>query len=181
MALRERSSASHNKMLGHRIPHPPSTNFDESFDIPPAKRLKRFDSISSPLSQELLKNDEVVSSPSNRSVSCATSDSEDGIDEEENLLQARDRVGLETALPLVATDKEAIAEYEATRSAQNQELGLHGDLGQKKWLPGKSSIYVDAFNLALETVLEDESHLFNAPEMEVFENWRKLDYECQYL
>ena len=46
---------------------------------------------------------------------------------------------------------------------------------------GRSSIYVDAFNLALETVLEEESHLFNEPELAVFDNWKALDYEAQYL
>ena len=54
-------------------------------------------------------------------------------------------------------------------------------LHQRTWTKGKSSIYVDAFNLALETVLEDEGHLFDEKEMEVFHQWRALDYEAQYL
>jgi Fanconi-associated nuclease 1 len=45
----------------------------------------------------------------------------------------------------------------------------------------KSSIYVDAFNLALDTVLDEESHLFDEKEMDVFRQWRELDYEAQYL
>lgn len=40
---------------------------------------------------------------------------------------------------------------------------------------------MDAFNLALDTVLEDEAHLFDSKEMVVFEQWRTLDYEAQYL
>jgi Fanconi-associated nuclease 1 len=40
---------------------------------------------------------------------------------------------------------------------------------------------VDAFNLALETVLDEEAHLFDEAEMEVFRKWRELDYESQYL
>ena len=40
---------------------------------------------------------------------------------------------------------------------------------------------MDAFNLALETVLEDESHLFNEAELAVFAFWRELSYEAQYL
>ncbi|TQS39008.1 hypothetical protein Golomagni_00473 [Golovinomyces magnicellulatus] len=45
----------------------------------------------------------------------------------------------------------------------------------------KSSIYVDAFNLALETVLEDERHLFDIKELQIFAYWKELNYEAQYL
>ncbi|CAK7222833.1 hypothetical protein SEUCBS140593_005037 [Sporothrix eucalyptigena] len=45
----------------------------------------------------------------------------------------------------------------------------------------RSSIYVDAFNIALDTVLEQEEHLFNEQEKAVFAAWRNLDYEAQYL
>ncbi|ERS96111.1 hypothetical protein HMPREF1624_07647 [Sporothrix schenckii ATCC 58251] len=45
----------------------------------------------------------------------------------------------------------------------------------------RSSIYVDAFNIALDTVLEQEEHLFNEKEKTVFSAWRSLDYEAQYL
>ena len=54
-------------------------------------------------------------------------------------------------------------------------------LNHRNWTKGKSSIYVDAFNLALETVLDDERHLFDEKEMEVFNQWRVLHYEAQYL
>lgn len=45
----------------------------------------------------------------------------------------------------------------------------------------RSSIYVDAFNLALDTVLQQESHLFSNGELDVFASWHGLDYEAQYL
>ena len=84
---------------------------------------------------------------------------------------------LETALPPISTDKEAIQAYETARLAETSE----SQTDQPKWIPGQRSIYVDAFNLALDTVLEDESHLFDDAEREVFEAWRNLDYEAQYL
>ncbi|KAJ5709575.1 hypothetical protein N7493_009866, partial [Penicillium malachiteum] len=90
---------------------------------------------------------------------------------------------LETSLPAIQTDEEAIREYEASRLATDEdtEPGLHVRLRDGVWKRGKSSIYVDAFNLALETVLEEESHLFSAAEMEVFTQWKELSYESQYL
>lgn len=45
----------------------------------------------------------------------------------------------------------------------------------------KSSMYVDAFNLALDTVLQDELHLFSDAEQEVFAKYRSLEYEPQFL
>lgn len=44
-----------------------------------------------------------------------------------------------------------------------------------------SSIYVDAFNLALNTVLQDELHLFSYAEQEIFAKYRSLEYEPQFL
>jgi len=92
------------------------------------------------------------------------------------------RTDLEQALPPIKTDKEAIQEYEQLRASEGAELAeLSERLGKSKWTRGKSSIYVDAFNLALETVLEEESHLFDAAETKVFSEWRALSYEAQYL
>jgi len=88
---------------------------------------------------------------------------------------------LENALPPVKTDKDAIVEYEAMRAAEQEPPDLKTRLGDRKWTRGQSSIYVDAFNLALETVLEDEGHLFDEKEMEVFRQWESLQYEAQYL
>ncbi|KAJ6164380.1 hypothetical protein N7470_003052 [Penicillium chermesinum] len=84
---------------------------------------------------------------------------------------------LETSLPPIKTDEEAIKEYEFSQ----KEPGLHVRLRDGVWRKGKSSIYVDAFNLTLETVLDEESHLFNQREMQVFTQWRELSYESQYL
>lgn len=86
---------------------------------------------------------------------------------------------LESSLPAIKTDEGAIEEYEG--SQHDAELGLHVRLRDGVWQKGKSSIYVDAFNLALGTVLDEESHLFNEAEMEIFAQWQKLSYESQYL
>ena len=187
MALQARSPASHNQMLGHRIRHPPSTNYDGDIESPAAKRLKRLDSADSFTSRREDSDPEEA----DRTTTVHTTpvrpfreipDSEAESDDDDDLLTDRNRkTELESALPPVKTDKEAIAEYEATRAAEAESLDLNGRLGQRKWVAGKSSIYVDAFNLALETVLEDESHLFDEAEMAVFEHWRDTSYEGQYL
>ncbi|KAJ5381100.1 uncharacterized protein N7496_003528 [Penicillium cataractarum] len=89
---------------------------------------------------------------------------------------------LETSLPAIQTDEDAIKAYEASQAEKDEaEPGLHVRLRDGVWQKGKSSIYVDAFNLALETVLDEESHLFNEAEMEVFQQWKDLSYESQYL
>ncbi|RMZ37972.1 hypothetical protein AFCA_001982 [Aspergillus flavus] len=90
---------------------------------------------------------------------------------------------LESSLPAIDTDSHAIEEYEASQSISDheEEPGLRERLQDGKWRKGKSSIYVDAFNLALETVLDEEAHLFDDAEMEVFKQWKELSYESQYL
>ncbi|KAB8205523.1 VRR-NUC domain-containing protein [Aspergillus parasiticus] len=90
---------------------------------------------------------------------------------------------LESSLPAIDTDSHAIEEYEASQSISDheEEPGLRERLQDGKWRKGKSSIYVDAFNLALETVLDEEAHLFDEAEMEVFKQWKELSYESQYL
>lgn len=88
---------------------------------------------------------------------------------------------LETSLPDIETDEKAIREYETSHAADDAESGLHVRLRDGVWKKGKSSIYVDAFNLVLETVLEEEPHLFSEAEMEVFTQWKDLSYESQYL
>ena len=170
-------------MLGRRISHPASTNYDEDFKTPIAKRLKRLDSTDSSFYRDISdeENDdptvELSPKPSVREIPDSEAESED-----EDPPPRSSQTELENALPPIRTDKEAIAEYEATRAAETAEtLDLQGRLGQRKWIRGKSSIYVDAFNLALETVLEDEAHLFDEAEMTVFEQWRSLSYEGQYL
>ncbi|KAG5960739.1 hypothetical protein E4U56_004205 [Claviceps arundinis] len=87
---------------------------------------------------------------------------------------------VEDVLPPTQIDDSAIEEYEKA-----SRLDTEGDDAAKKtkslWIKGRSSIYVDAFNLALDTVLEEESVLFDEKEMEVFQQWKQLDYETQYL
>ena len=92
----------------------------------------------------------------------------------------------ESSLPPVSTDKDAIEEYEALRASQIEEEEIAKDtaasrIDSRKWIRGKSSIYVDAFNLALDTVLEEELVLFDDKETVVFEQWRQLSYEAQFL
>ncbi|PLB46024.1 hypothetical protein P170DRAFT_467193 [Aspergillus steynii IBT 23096] len=91
---------------------------------------------------------------------------------------------LESSLPALQADSEAIEEYEtahAVAAGQEEEPDLQSRMQNGKWRRGKSSIYVDAFNLALETVLDEEAHLFDEAEMEFFNQWRALSYESQYL
>ena len=182
MVLQNQSTAIHNQMLGQRIRHPPSTNFDDEYDTPVAKRLKRYESTDSSLSRVELE-DGFPQSPTRTVNSRGIPDSEIE-SEDDDVPQAHSsyKTELESALPSMKTDKEAIADYEASRAAEViAPLDLEGRLGQRKWVPGKSSIYVDAFNLVLETVLDDEALLFDEAEMGVFQHWRTLSYEAQYL
>lgn len=89
---------------------------------------------------------------------------------------------LESSLPAIETKNKAINEYEL-HAVQDEldEPDLHQRMQNSNWQKGKSSIYADAFNLALETVLNEEAHLFNEVEMEVFRQWKGLSYEAQYL
>ncbi|KAM6537027.1 hypothetical protein FALCPG4_002986 [Fusarium falciforme] len=89
---------------------------------------------------------------------------------------------LENAMAPTDGGTKAIEEYEAIKSSQaSAEDEDTNEKAQPLWVKGRSSIYLDAFNLALDTVLEEESHLFDDKENEVFRQWRGLDYEAQYL
>ena len=176
MALRSKSPSTHNKLLGQKIRHPPSTRFNDGFPTPPAKRLKRLDSTDSPG----ISDDEATAgrthsqSPSHRT---EIPDSEDE-NEEEGVVLSSSQTALESSLPAIKTDEDAIAEYEAYKAG---EQTLQDRLGKRSWERGRSSIYVDAFNLALGTVLEDEGHLFDKAELDLFDQWKNLNYESQYL
>lgn len=167
---------------------------------PALKRIKRSDSETavSAVAQndQAGKHDSDIGDDSERSRSMPFLESEnlipasdfldtsaaDGSDDVHHLTSSQTE--LETSLPPVKTDQEAIEEYEASRAAAaaaEEEPGLEERLGERKWRKGRSSIYVDAFNLALDTVLDEEAHLFNEAEMEVFRQWRSLSYEAQYL
>lgn len=99
------------------------------------------------------------------------------------------RTAIESSLPEVKSEREALEEYENFRASQGDGDG-DGDkdaasaasrLDSRKWIRGKTSLYVDAFNLALDTVLDEESHLFDEKEMHIFDQWNKLSYEAQFL
>ncbi|KAK8219785.1 hypothetical protein M8818_000759 [Zalaria obscura] len=179
--LQASSPSKHNVMLGQKVRHPKSTNFDDhdEYERRSVKRQKRSPS---PEDEKLLGSTSIsrAASPDKDARVIPDSDADSDSEDLDNSVASK-RTDLETALPPIKTDKEAIQEYEATRAAQEADVGLEGRLSQRKWIRGKSSIYVDAFNLALETVLEDESHLFNEAETAVFTHWRELSYEAQYL
>lgn len=91
---------------------------------------------------------------------------------------------LESVLPHLDQEKGAIVDYE-TMDPFEKDPDIFEDpevnLSAQKLPGGRRSIYVDAFNLALETVLDEESHLFDGKEEKVFDEWRGLSYEAQYL
>lgn len=180
--LETKGPSSHNAMLGLKVKHSKSTNYDDGDDdieARPVKRLKR----SPPDDEESLSltlgRDDRLDGVARE---IADSDADSEAEDLELVAATEKKTDLETAYPPIKTDKEAIAEYEATRAAEEGDVqSIEGRLSQRKWIKGKSSIYVDAFNLALETVLQDESHLFDEAEMAVFAHWRELSYEAQYL
>ena len=180
MILQAQSNTEHNAMVGRRIQHPSSTNFNDDKSHP-AKRLKPLDSPGGDDSQDVSQDEASLQIPNQYRDEVPDSE-EDDVDSHDNQSKHTRPTELESALPPIETDKEAIAEYEAMRAAEQEVLGdLEDRLKHRKWTKGKSSIYVDAFNLALETVLEDEGHLFDEKELEVFNQWRELEYEAQYL
>ncbi|KAK3059384.1 hypothetical protein LTS18_010997, partial [Coniosporium uncinatum] len=163
MVLEACSPSSHNRIIGRKVPHPKSTNFDNDDATSPraAKRLRRLDA----------HGDATPSIRSPRKGRREIPDSEDdgGSDDVLREPEPSHKTDLESALPQIETDQEAIEEYEAYRAAQEagpvERTDAESRLSTRRWIPGKSSIYVDAFNLALDTVLDEESHLFDEAEM----------------
>jgi Fanconi-associated nuclease 1 len=154
-------------MLGQTIPHPKSTNFFE-------------DGESSQRQHKRLKKGHSSTFPRANKQSIPDSDVESG--EEDLVHDSSAKSGLEATLPDIRTDQEAIDQYEAQRTAsQTERDAREGRFRNQNWTKGMSSIYVDAFNLALETVLDEENHLFDDAEKALFGYWRKLGYEAQYL
>src|SRR5271155_898067 len=179
MALRFKSPSMHNQLLGEKILNPISTNFNDDFSTPPAKRLKRNDSTTT---TDVSDNDSASTRTHSPPLINGPEilDSEDG-EEDDNARQCAGQTQLETALPPIHRDTEAIEEYEAYKAGQAESSSLRDRLSKYTWIKGRSSIYVDAFNLALDTVLDDEGHLFDEAEMNFFRQWRELAYESQYL
>jgi fanconi-associated nuclease 1 len=179
-------TAKHNEMLGRRVQHQGS-NYYEYNNLPPAKRRKPVERTDTEEQSHLDKSDSESISESLRTFIEEIPDSqeeEDFDDESDEHVRFSDLrpTELEKALVPVKTDKEAITEYELMRAAREViAIDLKERLDTRNWTKGRSSIYVDAFNLALETVLEDEAHLFDEMEIEVFNQWKALDYDAQYL
>lgn len=173
MALNPQSLSKHNQMITKFIKHPKSTNYDGDKDRP-VKRQKTGDSPRKPPpTPRKLANRELADSD-------AEDDDKDIKAEEKD--ESEHKTDLESALPPVKVDDEAIEAYEAFKASQEDNTEAPGErLEKRAWVRGKSSLYVDAFNLALDTVLEDESHLFDEAETDVFRLWRELGYEAQYL
>jgi fanconi-associated nuclease 1 len=178
--LERQRDTDRNAMLGRRIPHPTSTKFNEDDISPPAKRLKALESTDGEDSRDISEDEAALRTPNSYRDEIPGSEGDEESGDDEKVAPQR-LTELEIALPPVKTDKEAIDEYEAMRACEQVPEDLKTRLSQQNWTKGKSSIYVDAFNLALETVLEDEGHLFDEKEMGVFNQWRKLEYEAQYL
>jgi Fanconi-associated nuclease 1 len=171
MALNLRSPSKHNSMITQFIKHPKSTNFDGENDRSP-KRRRIGDVTKPPPTPRKKRNtkDEIANSDAE----------EEGTVIKEEHTDAK--TDLESALPPIETNQEAIEAYEAFKASQEDKLeGAEERLKDRSWIRGKSSLYVDAFNLALDTVLDEESHLFDEAETEVFRIWRDLNYEAQYL
>jgi fanconi-associated nuclease 1 len=89
---------------------------------------------------------------------------------------------VESAYIPIDNDEKAIEDYEVMRASQRRiEDPDQRQPNSPFWIKGRGSIYLDAFNLALDTVLEDESYLFDENELTAFSIWKHLDYESQYL
>ncbi|KAM3449496.1 hypothetical protein MY3296_006888 [Beauveria thailandica] len=145
---------------------------DAEMDAPPLKRLKR---------------DESNFLDAEESEQSILDDDENQLTEEIDWLsagvqnQTKTSTDVENALPVTQPDKAALAAYEQYKSSQASVKEEAPDYKKPLWTKGRSSIYVDAFNLALDTVLEDESRLFDKRELGVFSQWKTLEYEAQYL
>ncbi|KAF1808691.1 hypothetical protein P152DRAFT_462256 [Eremomyces bilateralis CBS 781.70] len=174
MPLEEHSLSSHNRMLGHSNEVGGTANGESE---PPTKKRRTLDAYIE------------IEKPGNGVCQLVHPEVEERQDETTSDIETegkhpddeRQPTDLESALPPIETDEQAIDEYESYRSSQEGRKALEGRLKERKWIIGQSSIYVDAFNLALETVLEEESHLFNEAERAIFYIWRSLSYEAQYL
>ncbi|KAK7426203.1 hypothetical protein QQZ08_007370 [Neonectria magnoliae] len=141
----------------------------------PTKRVKRDESRD-------VESDQSDYSSHGRDFKRRASGADYSVDQEQNGTYHR-VTEFESALPPTEVGEEAIEQYEAIKSSQVSAADDDGITEKTRplWVKGKSSIYVDAFNLALDTVLDEESHLFDEKEMDVFRQWRVLDYEAQFL
>ena len=154
-----------------KITHPPSTRFHEVTPPSTPRKRRKVDEDGSPKTK----------SPRSRGTPRKSTQHEELEVEGDQPFQDIDNsadIQIAAILPPVQTDDEAIEAYEAYKAQQAEEST---EVTLPSWIRGRSSIYVDAFNKALDTVLETESYLFNAPEHAVFACWRELSYSAQYL
>ena len=179
MVLEARSPSKHNSFMGQSIPHPQSTKFHDSddFPTPSPKRQKTV----KPLKQRIkIEPDDESTSPNASPRRRRRHEISDAGGEEGQEHVNSSQTQLETALPDIKTDEDAIEAYEAYKAGETEQT-LESRIDGRSWTKGRSSIYVDAFNLALNTVLEEEGHLFDDAEKSLFEQWRGISYESQYL
>lgn len=178
MVLEERSLSAYNAMVGRtsKVTGRLAKHGTHPFERPAKKQ--KISNLAESASENESSDLETRVAPSQSSRKVVPDSDAESNDE----ILGSQRTDIEQALPPIKTDRDAIQEYEAFRAAEGaQAKELEERLGKRHWVKGRSSIYVDAFNLALETVLEDESHLFDEAEMQVFNDWRGLSYEAQYL
>ena len=164
MVLQSRSPSKNNQMLGRWLKSKDASQPGHTTPLkePPAKRQR-------------LDDETIQIPPPSRpaKIEAAESDTENGKKADE--VAPTRKTDLESALPVVGTEEDALQEYEAFKASQEDEKqSAEGRLNNRKWVRGQSSLYVDAFNLALDTVLDEESHLFDEAENEVFKQWRNL-------
>jgi fanconi-associated nuclease 1 len=171
-----------------KVPHNSSSTVPRSprrnLDGYPAKRVKT--EIAD--SEDDSEDDLGTSAPHGRAGLVRKEDFQNTVDDDAGLdgsSKLPGRTAIESSLPEIESDEDAIEKYKAYRASQTEEEEDGGDaasrLRNRDWIRGKSSLYVDAFNLALSTVLDDESHLFDEKERSLFDQWSRLSYEAQYL
>ncbi|KAI0382046.1 VRR-NUC domain-containing protein [Hypomontagnella monticulosa] len=155
---------------------------------PPFKRVKKEDSHESDedLDHDLRSNSPPLKPlPGVQRLGAITSELDDETPQQSDAeIDQPRRTAIESSLPEVKSGKEALEEYENFRASQvnnGDSATAESRLESRKWVRGKTSLYVDAFNLALNTVLDEESHLFDEKEMYIFDEWKNLSYEAQFL
>lgn len=156
------------KRSNHRRPEVETEN-EATPEGPPVKRIR----VDSQLDEADQSDDSSAAEPQRWKAT-----DEDG----EAQRNGRRPTGVENALPPAEFEEDAIQEYETFKLSQNSDH-QNDATGKERpaWVRGQSSIYVDAFNLALDTVLAEESSLFDEKELDVFRQWKGLPYESQFL
>lgn len=151
--LESQSHSKHNSMLGYLVKHPKSTNYEEAVSKSPVKQTEstydeQADDIQSRpakrVKPSLPEYEESVADIFSRQVSpdrstrvIPDSDADSDSEDIEAAATSSRPTDLESALPPIKTDKEAIRDYEIARAAQNgQEDGREERLSQRKWIKG---------------------------------------------